>query len=173
MVTGSAAAASAAPAVFASPSSGTIQWYLKTPLVIKVGGATVATCAPGANGPAPSAFSNVGSPLQGTVAGWQTANPMNCGTLVFIDPPAVPLKAEKNGASYSLTSTQRMRIDGYSWNPTGPNVAYSVPWTNGTGGGLLGSPTLTFNDTVVAYSDTLQPIKLTGTVFAAGAGQLS
>jgi hypothetical protein len=173
MVTGSAVAASAAPAVFTTPSSGTIQWFLKTPLTIKVGSATVASCVAGFNGPDPSAFSNVGSPLQGTIAGWQKTFPMNCGTMVVINPPAVPFNAEKNGASYSLTSVHSLRIYGTSWSPTGPDVAYSVPWTNGTGGGLLGSPTLTFNDTVVAYSNTFQPIKLTGTVLAVGAGQLS
>jgi hypothetical protein len=172
MVTGSAVAASATPAVFTTPSSGTIQWVLKTPLIVKVGGGG-ATCPAGTSGPLSTAFSNVGSPLQGTVAGWQSASYMPCSTGVAINPSA-QFKAEKNGASYSLTSVHSLQIVGSWWSPTGPDVAYSAPWTNGTGvPGLLGWPTVTFNDTLVAYSNTFQPIKLTGTLIAVGAGQLS
>jgi hypothetical protein len=171
MVSGSSAVASAAPAVFSTPSSGTIQWILKTPLNIRVGSGGT-NCNAGTNQLDASTFSNVGSPLQGTVAGWQSSL-MACGTLVTILQSA-PMTAENNGGSLSLNSASSLRFYATGWNATGTNVAWSVPWTNGTGvPGALGAPTITFNNTLVANSNTGLPIRLTGTVIALNAGQLS
>jgi hypothetical protein len=174
--------ASAAPALV--NGSGITQWTQPAPgtfsLLIKVtpqgGGAPVTYgCLLGQypnviGGP----YGNAGTPLQGYVDTFRLTYYGQCtspsGGALLVIQQHQRLNAEKSGAAFSLSSPISWKIT-LSYGSTliassanGPNVAWSVPWTNGN----VSAPShLTFSNTLVGYSGpnvATQQMVVTGTL---------
>jgi hypothetical protein len=183
-----AGAASAAPAVFntTAPSS---SWYHTAPLIFTVTNnvtgvvVTTITCEANATGYG-GAVTNSGSPLQGHIIS-QTYDyaRLRCGDdqgnayqALFTQQQ---LNAEKNGTSFSLTSPFSLKVNFIGYNGFaiygGPNVAFSVPFINGTGStGLAAVSRVVYSNTLVGYRNHIgYDVRLTGTFYLGGITRLS
>lgn len=180
VLAGSTAVASAVPATF-TPASGSFMWFMSTPLVITWPTSpttSVTYTCPGMPNPVNNiwqapAFSNSGSPLQGSVASLYSNSQVSCSSTAY-GPVQMwirswaPLKAERTGSAFSLTTNNFMvEIAGgpVAWG----GLQLTVPWTNPTGApGLAGAAAITFNSTPVAQA-AAGPVRFTGTFKANGA----
>lgn len=173
MLSGGAAAASAAPAVFSATGT----------QVFKITGLQV-SWGPGANQTlfCPDAFviydgANSGSPLQGSLDGGistQFYQETNCrfasgasggGVLIrMLD----LLRATSSGSAFSLSSTNSLSvyIGIINRGTSLPNVPFTVPWTNPNG---ANPAKFTFSHTHVATTSWAEPVYLTGTFTKFGA----
>lgn len=184
VLAGSTAVASAVPATF-TPASGTFSWYMTTPLVITWPTSpttSVTYTCPGLpstqnNIWQTAAFSNSGSPLQGSIDSLYGFAPLTCtsgsggGVKIWVRSGAA-LKADRNGSAFSLTSSNLL-VQIVGGPVASGGVQYTVPWTNPTGApGFPGMPGITFNSTPVAQT-VVGPVRFTGTIKAATSAALS
>lgn len=166
--------ASAAPAVWNTPGSGSTT--TTTPLLVTVkispGYTITYSCAPGDF--VSQGFSASNSPYGGQAtlgfvfeafctspAGPHTAH------INYYGPSAGDLRGEKVGGAYQLKGTDSAMLtiaSGQFWQSNlGRGVSYTVPWTNGANP-LNPVSTATFNDTQVGKTVGGQAITFTGVV---------
>jgi hypothetical protein len=123
------------------------------------------------------AYGNAGTPLQGFVDTFRFSFAGECrspsGNARLVIQQIQRLNAEKNGSAFSLSSPTSWQLTLSTYGGAqitstigNPNVAWSVPWTNGNG--TWSNPSrVTFSNTLVGRTGNLAAyeMRVTGTLY--------